>query len=511
MDRWLTKSVIADGGLDLTIGILEQGQLYPGTARELINYEPADDKGYRKILGYTKFSSTAVTGDSSAPILGVSPYNSGVVAVRKTSTDYAVYYSTGTSWTKINTATRTNAVSRARFANYSITTPVIIIVDGANYALKWNGSSDTLINGTGAPSNPKYAVEFLRRLVLAGYSVNPSAISLSAPDADTDFTAASGAIELSVGDTVTGLITFRQQLYIFCRRSIHVLEGSTSSDFIVRPITKNIGAFEDTIQEVAGDVIFLAQDGIRSLTATDKYGDVEVPLESKQIQDLIVGVIKSVPANFSSIVIPSKSQYRLFYHITNKDDLSQRGLITKYRPTERWNYHWSEIVGFPVYCCNHGVLNDGSQLQVFGHVSNGTVYKMEDSGGLDGAAISFSYVTPPLTFDDIEVRKVLFRVNLALSPEQDTEISIRAILDEFSDRGRVQPSAKTVRFDGDGAEFGTAIFDTSTFANDSLPFMKKINMEGSGNTITFAIFGSNTELPHTLDSYSIEYSVKGRR
>lgn len=174
MDRWLTKSVIADGGLDLTIGILEQGQLYPGTARELINYEPADDKGYRKILGYTKFSSTAVTGDSSAPILGVSPYNSGVVAVRKTSTDYAVYYSTGTSWTKINTATRTNAVSRARFANYSITTPVIIIVDGANYALKWNGSSDTLINGTGAPSNPKYAVEFLRRLVLAGYSVNPS-------------------------------------------------------------------------------------------------------------------------------------------------------------------------------------------------------------------------------------------------------------------------------------------------------------------------------------------------
>jgi len=44
--------VYCEGGLNTNKDLLSQGELEPGTATRLINYEPALTGGYRKISGY---------------------------------------------------------------------------------------------------------------------------------------------------------------------------------------------------------------------------------------------------------------------------------------------------------------------------------------------------------------------------------------------------------------------------------------------------------------------------
>ena len=103
-----------------------------------------------------------------------------------------------------------------------------------------------------------------------------------------DFTTGNGGGELKVDSPVVGLKVFRDNLFIFCLDSIFKLVGSSSSDFALQPVTRKIGCLDGrSIQEFGGDVIFLAPDGLRTIAATDKIGDVELGTISKQVQEII--------------------------------------------------------------------------------------------------------------------------------------------------------------------------------------------------------------------------------
>lgn len=513
MDRWQTKNIVCDGGLNLHTGILEQGTLYPGSARELINYEPAEDKGYRKLLGYTKYNEVAVPGDVDAPVTLAQPFKDTVVAVRYSGTSNDIYTSDGTgAWVKQNSSLRPNNSTRARSTVYSISEEVIVVTDGSNPALKFNGTTDVVLNTAGAPTNPKYGTEHLNRLVLSGYTSNPSAITISSPNDDEDFNAANGAIELNVGDIVVGLASFRNTLYIFCQNSIHKLSGADSTTFAVDNVTDRIGCVSgDTIQEIAGDLIFLAPDGLRSLAATDRIGDVELGLQSRPIQQLTREVIQQNPQSFSSVAVVSKSQYRLFYFVSGKDDNSQQGVLGKYKPNERYQYEWATTLGFPVYSAGYRYLDDNRNLIVFGHPDNGIVYQMESSGGLDGNSLPFSYCSPPLTFDDTELRKVVYKLETTAKSEATTSISNNLILDEYLSEQTIQPPSDTLIIEGAGVAFGDGVFGGFVFSESGKAVSTERMIRGSGDTVTIKYSGSNTDAPHTIESFTITYAMKGRR
>ena len=70
------------------------------------------------------------------------------------------------------------------------------------------------------------------------------------------------------------MIVFREQIIVFTKNTIQKITGTSVSDFKLSAITDDIGCIrEDTIQEVGGDVLFVAPDGIRSLASTEKIGD----------------------------------------------------------------------------------------------------------------------------------------------------------------------------------------------------------------------------------------------
>ena len=65
---------------------------------------------------------------------------------------------------------------------------------------------------------------------------------------------------IKVDSNITGLFPFRDALFIFCEERIFKLTGSTSSDFALQPVTREIGCINGfTIQEFAGDIVFLGQ------------------------------------------------------------------------------------------------------------------------------------------------------------------------------------------------------------------------------------------------------------
>ena len=60
---------------------------------------------------------------------------------------------------------------------------------------------------------------------------------------------------IKVDDEITGLKVFREDLFIFCQNRIFKLSGTSTSNFAITAVTRDIGCINgDTIQEFAGDL-----------------------------------------------------------------------------------------------------------------------------------------------------------------------------------------------------------------------------------------------------------------
>lgn len=517
-DRWQSKAIQCKGGLILNVDALTQGTNAPGSARVLQNYEPSIDGGYKRLTGYIKYDTAAVTGGTNNAVLGVKVAFSGVFACRLTNagTDNAIYYSTSAGWTRVNTTLRPGAVTKARFITYSISAPVLVQCDGINYAWKWDGATETTINGTGAPANPKFAALFKNRLVLAGYSSNTSAISLSVPNTDTSFDGSLGALEMSVGDVIVGLKTFRDDLYIFCQKSIHKLAGNTSADFQIEHIAGSLGCVSgDTIQEIGGDLIYLSHDSFRSIAATVRIGDVELGALSEPIQPLVRAVLNSSFTEdvYSSCLIKNKNQYRLFVNDPNAIEEETIGFIGKLNGAGAYGsahdvYEWATLRGIKPYCADTDVIIN-QELQVFGHPTNGYVYRLESGNTFDGTNINAIYRSPDLTFDDASIRKVFQKGAFYTQVDGDTEFLVNLKFDREA-TGIIQPDGITLSQMGTVPVYGTAVYDTDAYGEVAYPVFYS-NLIGSGLTVAFLFTSDNADAPHRIDSYQVQFSTKGRR
>ena len=140
----------------------------------------------------------------------------------------------------------------------------------------------------------------------AGMSAEPNTNVFSAVGDENDFTSGNGAGSLNVDSTIIALKSFRGDLIIFCEDRIYKLSGSALADFAVAPISRNVGCSDaHSIQEIGGDIIFLAADGIRTIAGTARIGDVELGTVSKQVQGRIDDIGYD---NVTATVIKNKSQ-----------------------------------------------------------------------------------------------------------------------------------------------------------------------------------------------------------
>ena len=539
-------ALACEGGLDKSSSSFELLRR-PGAATRLRNFEVDVAGGYRRINGFSAFGgSSAANPSTDNDILGLHVYADGVIACSSTN----VYFTLdGITWLQINRAsvagggddytafTGRSAAARtsqglAHFATYEGDTTygeVIITDEGSAvkpFYFKMTGSGalgdrtyfakEITVDGS---VYPKFCTIHDKHLVVAGSSTEPNGIHYSGTNDIDDFSS-TGSGTIILDDQVIGLRSFREDLIIFCRNSIWKLSNiNNSSTIAVEPITKNIGCLDGrSIQEIGGDLVFLAPDGIRTLAGTVRIGDVELGTVSRAIQPVMKDIADNIGTyNVSSIVIRDKSQYRLYYGSSSTGDSSE-GIIGTLKTNAQGvtEFQWSETQGIDASAAvTSGFNSSGVEKHYHGDYA-GKVYNHDTGDNLINASgadanIVAEYQTPDLDYGDLGTLKTLKYVKISATPEGTVSTKLR-IRYNYDDSNSPQPSDYTLSVDKPSL-FGTAAFGSTAahvFGAASDPITRQV-VEGSGHSNYFRIFSDDQNSPYTINGIYIDYEPSGRK
>lgn len=504
--------VFAEGGLNTNRDVLSQGERQPGSATLLVNYEPAITGGYRRISGYSNDYGT-VPGTGS--VLGVAVadgINDGILAARKPSAgnNYLHHWdSDAESWTAVTTSGSPTMVDveKVRFLRYNWSGPKVLLTDGVNPAATYDGTTYTQVTDSNAPDNPKYAASFAKHMFLAGDSTDDYNLYFSAPLDETDFDPANGAGVINVGFPIVQIKAFRDQLYIFGTTNIKRLEGNNVSDFVLKEVTDDLGCMaSDSVVEIAGDLLFLSQDGLRPISGTNKIGDVNLESLSKNIQSVFTDVVFDIDLNgLSSVIIHQKSQVRFFFAAADT-----QGIIAGFRQNSQSGaigFEFGQILGISASCADSGYL--GQYEFVIHGDSDGKVHRQEQGNDFDGTDIFSVYQTPFLHMQDPEQRKIFYTVATYLRSEGDNQI-VLSVLYDYEDFGSLSPTNFDLITENAAAYYNESLYDsTAVFDGNPAP-VKRTNISGSGKSVAFKYVTNDTNASHSIQGLVITFGVGDR-
>jgi hypothetical protein len=507
----------------------------PGVATELENFEVSIEGGYRRINGFTKYgegSATQPTGGATT-IQGVFPYADGVITCAETD----IFFSNdGITWLQINKLSAGGGDDHTTFTGKSATARTgqgqcqfvlfegatfdygeVIIADGANkpWAFRMEGTGalntrtfftyEITVDGT---NGVKYITIHDHHLIAAGVENNLNTVYYSVYNDPDNFTG-SGAGSVTISDQVQGVKGFRTDLIVFAENSIHKLINiNDSANIRIDPITENVGCLSGySIQEIAGDLLFLAPDGIRTVAGTARIGDVELGTLSKAIQPVLTALTQNINLyRITSIVIREKSQYRLFYSNVNAVAAGQRGIIGTIRAN---GFEWSETRGLEVTEIGSGFDKDG--VEVYYHGNNTGYVHIHDSGDdFDGTAILARYSTPDYDYGDLGTLKTLHYLKVSAGAEglSTPEVQVRF------DYGSTDMPQPTENFSlgtlNPPSFFGRAVFGTNIFGAIADP-MIRIPLQGSGTSNNFTFISNDNKPSYKINGLYVDYIPSGRR
>ena len=444
------------------------------------------------------------TGITSTTFTGVTRSTSSTTAA-----NHAIDDAVSENWTERDSG-RTSA-DKYDFERFNFDgNEKLICVDRTNAPVVFNSSMTATDVSESTVAGSKFVAAFRNHMFYAGKSTTPSTIVFSEPFDEDGFNSGDGAGSINVDDTIVGLKVFRDNLFIFCENRIFKLTGSALANFAVEPVTRNIGCVNgNTIQEFAGDLIFLGPDGLRTVAGTARIGDVELGTISKNVQSLFDENITD-SSLFESVVIPDKTQYRIFF---TKDTVSQKrtkGVICVMKGD---GFEFAESLG--IKPSSTDTLVEAGDVVVIHGTFDGFVQRQEKGNNFDGTAILGRYRSPDLNFGDVGVRKTMHRVILNYKPEANISADLLLRYDNDS-VGASRPAAYSLTTSTVGAQYGTSVYSTSSsttqfvYGGGSQPLVRQ-PVEGSGFTVALKIDDSGESPPYSLKGFQLEYQVGARR
>ena len=505
----------------------------PGVATKLRNFEVSDEGTYRRINGFSLFGDTLP--NSSEDIEGLVVYADGLIAVA--GNDVFFSQDAESTWLQLNKESVASGgdnysaftgreelsltgVDQCEFAIFEGPSDYgeVVITDksGNNkpFLFKMTGTNADVTARTfftsqitiSGDTTAKFCTIHDQHLVVAGDPSTPNTIYYSSTN-DIDSFSGSGAGSITLEDKVVGLKSFRNELFIFCRNSIFKLQNINNANTIaVVPVTKNVGCLDgQTIQEIAGDLIFLAPDGFRTVAGTSRIGDVELGTISQAIQPIINEIAQaSSTLQFSSVVLRNKSQYRMFYSTNSSSQFTAKGIIGTLRAN---GFEWSETLGIQAPAITSGFNSSGVEKFFHGD-RDGKIYNHNTGNSFNGTSIEAEYQSPDYDYGDLGTRKTLDYVKLAFTPEGDCQPSLR-VRYNYDSLDTPQPADIVLSEIPQPAIFGTAFFGNQKFGATEQPLVQQ-NLTGSGHSNFFKVFSNDTKAPYSINGLYVNYRPSGR-
>jgi hypothetical protein len=511
-DQLQIFKVSCEGGLNTNRDVLSQGELSPGSAARLINYEPAVTGGYRRISGYTEtYTSLPGTGK----VLGVCVFNGindGILACRKPSSgnNYLHYWNDTTdAWVAVTTSgsPTMTGVNKVRFSKHNWDGPVVVLADGVNPAAKYDGTTYTQITNANAPNNPKYVTEFKSHLFLAGDSTDPYNLHYSAPLDETDFDPANGAGVINVGFEIIQIKAFRDELFIFGTNNIKKLVGNSNADFSLLQVTNDLGCLaSDSVIELGGDLLFIGPDGLRPVSGTDKIGDVNLETVSKNVQSVFNDIVLNNDLDdLNAVVIRQKSQFRIFFGASDS-----QGAIGALRQQQNGGigFEFGQLLGISATAADSGYI--GQYEFVIHGDSDGKVYRQESGTDFDGENIFSLFQTPFYHFGDPELRKNFLKLSTYLKAEGDSDIVLGVVYD-YEDVDVLNPTNYDITTRGAAAYYNEASYNAGAIFDGNPSPVAKTSFSGSGTSIALKYVTNDTNASHAIQGFVLLFGYGDRR
>lgn len=525
-DRMQPFKVVCGGGLILNENSLLLSDQLPGSATRLINFETSMYGGYRRINGFAPLDENYPGIPGEGPVLGVHIFKGGCLAARKdigSSETYSVYYNAldGDGWEDVtpDIPPDVTGVRTVHFNSFYWYGDVVIMCDGTNDAMSWDGSTWTILNADynedpTSPNAPKRSIAFNNHMFFCGMEDQPDSIIFSAPLDYTDFTPGAGAGIIDVGFKVVSMAVWRNNLFIFGQDKIKKLTGQNASNYVLETVTDRIGCIApNSIVEVGGDLFFLANDGIRTIAGTERIGDVELATISRRIRVIFETATRDFDMELLNVaLVRSKSQFRYFFTTETMQAESGYGLIaclTGDGAQTAWEF--GELLGIQSSCAHSAYIGD---VEYVIHGDNeGRIHRQEQGYKFDGRDVFSIYETPFLDMGDTEIRKIFHSISVFIRPEGHSKVTTLASYDwydpdvAFPRQYSMESKGVLARYRDTGAIYGEEVF---TYGGADKPVLRS-PIEGSGYAVSFRFITSASDRPFTLLGFTVQFSYAGRR
>jgi len=193
-----------------------------------------------------------------------------------------------------------------------------------------------------------------------------------------------GAAELATGDTITGLLSVggseaAAAMVVFCKDSLYVLYGSSSSDFKLTPLSFESGSNPYSVQDI-GTPMAHDTPGFKAYTPTQSYGNFIWDVASRMIDPI---ARNQTPQ--ASVFVKSLGRYRCFFADGSAISATQHSVD---RMGSRV-YAWMPII-LPITVKVATSAEVGGITRTFYGASDGFVYEDDVGRSFDGAAIDCS-------------------------------------------------------------------------------------------------------------------------
>lgn len=385
------------------------------------------DGGPRKIGGTSKVNASQVA--SGAVVRGAYDYwrqgTSGVPTRRRIIHAGTDIYSDNDDGVFMSIV---SGVNNDSIPCYSTFDDLLIISSSEDAPRSWDQSTAQLLAGT--PPNFAFSCVHKGRVFASGNPADPSKVYYSVFGNPEDWVGAGSGnfnVDQQDGDVVTGLASHKEQLWIFKgpnKGSIHRLDGSSSSDFVLNPHLQGLGAINHNgIFKYSNELGFVSQFGsVHSLESTDAYGGYLEAAISRPINNWIFQKVNYRRLNRCwAAVDPLRSLVMITIPIDSSTDNNiVIGFDYRFNPVR-----WFSLPAYEMGCLGQFVDQNGLK-RILGGGNDGYLRRTNLSEkSLDGSTSIAAKVTVPyLGYGDPMTMKTLRNGSVGISPRGDYTLDV---------------------------------------------------------------------------------------
>lgn len=374
--------------------------------------------------------------------------------------------------------------------------PKVYGADGVGNLIEFDGEVLLQIRTGSTPDTPSWVIEYLGYLFVA----IGSSILYSGPGTPYNWTAAGGAGEIAVGDTITNLAKHAASqtasaLGVYGTKSTQFLFGKSPTDWSLDPYKEGVGAYPYTAQTLDHNYVF-HHIGLIDYRAAENFGNFVQSSLTVNLQPLINAVRSSVAC---STVDRSKSQYRIFF--TDGTGLYSTIVNGRLRGTMP-----VRLAHIP-YMASESILANGTPINLMTSATDGMVYRMEKGTSFDGEVIAAPMVLSWYYSKYARMIKRWRRVLIELESAGVVQFSLGHSLRYGDSEAIPQPRDQAVLSDAAGVPFwDDFVWDEFTWDGTSpIPTIHRI--DGSAVNIQFSLTSTAKYLqPFTVAALLVDYT-----